>query len=725
MPADPERFPFLFGAQYYRAPTPEPECWETDLQAIRRLGFNAVKFFVQWRWSHRSPDRFYFDDLDRLMDLAQTNRLGVTLNFILDVAPVWLYAAYPDARQVDLHGQAVEPYVVGHRQVGGHPGPCYNHPGALAARQRFVSTSIEHFKKHPALQMWDVWNEPELCFPQRTPNLTNLVCYCSHCRAQFLAWLKHKYGDLSHLNTVWGRPYEDWEQVELPRGTGTFTDFIDWREFHLDTLAQEAAWRLDTVKCLDPAHGRYLHVVPNLWFSAVTCADDFAMAENCEVFAATMNGQPTMFQHVLSAGNGKVCYNVESHLNFGSTGLHARVLGMSELLADFLPQIGAGIKGFLFWQYRAETFGMEAPAWGLVRADGSPRPITAAVQKFWATLQPYAAELRQAFPEPARVGVWRSRKNEIFHFCMQGQVNDFNAAIEAYIQALYWNNLPQRLINSSQLAAGQLADIKLLIMANGYYVTQEEAQALNEWIQAGGVLLCEAHLAGYNATRGRHNQTVPGCGLAEAWKFCEVESTAPVHLRFSEEQLNEAGLPDDVRKALAEARKSGAAGGEYYPIQMMNGALVWGAYRYAELAGESLQPLGSFGNHPPCLGRQKAGKGAIYYCGTNFGQAFKRDPAGLQAVLQQAAQEAGIQPTAGLSAQQPAAVHLDLLSHSGRPCFMALVNRSNEPQAIQIQGQGRWHGLFSQAEWVLGDKDHKVTRLVIPGNFSELFHREG
>ncbi len=75
----------------------------------------------------------------------------------------------------------------------------------------------------------------------------------------------------------------------MPRVTGSITDFVDWREFHLDTLTEEAQWRLDCVAQLDPAHGRYLHVVP-VWFNAVTCVDDFAIARPCEVFAATMNG---------------------------------------------------------------------------------------------------------------------------------------------------------------------------------------------------------------------------------------------------------------------------------------------------------------------------------------------------------------------------------------------------------------------------------------------------
>jgi beta-galactosidase len=712
---DTERFPFLFGSQYYRAPTPETGCWETDFRNMQALGFNAVKLFVQWRWSHRGAERFYFDDLDRLMDLAARHGLGVTLNFLLDVAPLWLYGAHPDAKQIDISGRPVEPYAVGHRQIGGHPGPCYRHPGALADRKRFVAVAVEHFRGHPALQMWDVWNEPELCFPQRTPNLANMVCYCPHCAGGFREWLRARYSEIDRLNAVWGRCYEAWEQVELPRGTGTITDFVDWREFHLDAMSGEAAWRLETVRGLDLAHGRYLHVVPNCWFSAVTCADDFAMAENCEVFAATMNGQPGMIRHVVSAGRGKVCYNVESHLNFGALSMHQRRLGMEEVLRDFLPQLGAGIKGILFWQYRAEILGQEAPSWGLVHTDGRPRPVTEAVRRFWATIQPHASELRRSFPSPAEIGVWRSRKNEIFHFCAEGFPNDFNTSIDAWLEALYWDNLPHGLISGEMLARGELEGLKLLIMPNSYYVTQAEADALDRWVRDGGVLICEAHLAGYNGTTGRHSRVTPGCGLAESWGIRETDSTSSMHLRLKPGQkLEGRGLSDDVRKALKEF---GVSGGKFYPIRLTDGRLVWGAHRYAELGGDGLVPLGSFDGSAPCLARKEVGKGVVFYCGTNLGQAAAHDPAGLEALLAQAADVAGIEPVGRLHAAQSGTVHLDLLSENGRPRFAVLLSKANRAQEIRLDGRGCWRGLFSGAKWSLRGK----TRLRLPANFAEIF----
>src|SRR5664279_3792693 len=65
-PEKSKDFPFIFGAQYYRAPTPESAYWAPDLQKMNQLGFTDVKFWVQWRWSHRTNDNYYFDDLDQL-----------------------------------------------------------------------------------------------------------------------------------------------------------------------------------------------------------------------------------------------------------------------------------------------------------------------------------------------------------------------------------------------------------------------------------------------------------------------------------------------------------------------------------------------------------------------------------------------------------------------------------------------------------------------------------
>ncbi len=177
----------------------------------------------------------------------------------------------------------------------------------------------------------------------------------------------------------------------MPRQSACITDFIDWREFHLDVMTAEAKWRLDIVRKSDPKNVAYLHVVPNTMqpFNSVTCVDDFDIAEMCDVWAASMNQNPVYTTQVTSAARGKVSYNVESHVNFGSLRMHQRALGLNDLLGDWLPQIGLGIKGFLFWQFRPEVLGTESPAWGVVNLDGSDRAGTDAARNLWKTLRPH------------------------------------------------------------------------------------------------------------------------------------------------------------------------------------------------------------------------------------------------------------------------------------------------------------------------------------------------
>jgi beta-galactosidase len=685
---------FLFGAQYYRAPTPEPACWEADLQRMAELGFNAVKFWVQWRWTHRNPDRFVFDDLDRLMDLAAANNLGVTLNTIFDVAPVWLYDRWPDAKQVTNNGRTVEPRAVSCRQLGGQPGPCYNHPGAREARQAFLNETVEHFRGHPAMAMWDVWNEPELCLPQRRPEVDTLVCYCPHCRSQFLDWLRRKYDTIETLNAVWGRCYGEWDQVELPRTAETVTDFVDWREFHVDTLTLEAAWRVELVRKLDTGHTVYLHVVPNTMapFNMVTTAgDDFALADLCDVFASTMNGGPVFPAQVASAARGKTIYNVESHINHGCTALHQPVLSDANVLRDLVPQLGFGVRGFLFWQYRPEILGLEAPAWGLVGLDGGDRPVTRAVARFGERLQPHTRALLASAPASAEVGIWKSRRNEIFHFAVHKEFGPLIDSVEGYIRTLYRLNIPYRIINETMLERGELDGLKVLIVPAPYYMTETEAGSLAAWVENGGVLLADAHLAGYNATTGRHSRVIPGCGLAERWGVRESDSTSSYHLTLPRSEAFTGSVTADVAKALADA---GTSGGARFPVRRPDGALLCGALRYAVFAGDDISTEGTLDGDTACLVSKRIGQGRVWLAGTNLGQGGRTEPEALATFLSEVTSGAGVRPTLGAVSPSPD-VHVDALGEPGRPRFLVLANRGDAAEltlAVDLTGTGVFSG---------------------------------
>jgi beta-galactosidase len=700
--------PFIFGTQYYRAPTPESECWENDLQHIKELGMNSIKFWVQWRWTHRQENTFYFDDIDQLMDIANKNDLKVTLNIIFDVAPVWLYKKHPDAMQIINSGHYVTPEASACRQIGGFPNPCYNHEEAKNQRMRFLKAVIERYKNHPAMDMWDVWNEPEQCSIYRNPQLSTLTCYCDNCHAKFTIWLKEKYLTLENLNSVWGRCYVEWSDVELPKNGSTFEDFIDFREFHLDTMTLEAQWRIRLVKHLDKNHTTYLHVVPNTLriFNSITCVDDFELAKECDVFASTMFAGPMWGIQTLSAGKGKVCYNVESHIGNGSIRMHQKKIHLNDILKDFLPQIGMGVRGFMFWQYRPEVLGVEAPAWGVVNLDGSDRSFSYAAKEFWTKMKPYTEKLmKESTHQSTNIAIWTSRKNELFHFCAFSNLLALADSIESYVDMLYWNNYNIKFINSEDLEQKNLDGIKVLIMPSCYCLTEKEADSLSQFVKDGGVLLCEAHLGGYNATKGRHSRNMPGCQLNLKWEINEIETTSSHHLNIGHDQsIYIDGLSEDVKKAIDAY---GTTGGKYFPIKMTNENVIFGAERFAIIEGNDIERWGEF-DGKCCIGMKKLGKGYVVYCGSNLGEGAKYHSQGFAELINKVCKLADIEPKYDSLGGN---IRIDSIGDE----MLIIHNRAKDEQVIKLECHKTLQGVFSQT--VI---ENNIS-VKIKGGFVDLF----
>ncbi len=703
---------FLWGAQYYRAPTPDSSCWAADLDRARDLGFTDIKIWSQWRWVQRAPDAFHLEDLLRLADLIHARGMRLTVNTIFDVAPVWVLARYPDAAMVTADGRAVESRANAFRQIGGFPGPCLRHEGPAAERRRFLEATVEALRGHPALSMWDVWNEPEQNFFSREPRPGNYVCYCRRCRDAFIPWLQGRHASLPQLNERWGRCYGSWAEVEAPALPDTLVDWLDWREFQLDGMTDEARWRLDLVRQLDPGHAAYLHVVPNTMdvFNSISGVDDFALAELCPVWAATCNGGPQWMHQLASAGGGKRCYNVESHVNYGSSAMHQRMLGAAELARDLVPQLGQGIAGILFWQFRSESLGTEAPAWGVVHLDGSDRPVTQAIARFGQSMLPHRELLLDALPPSAAIGIWKSRRNEIIHQGIHGNLGSLFESVDGYVQALHWQNLPFRFICERQLERGELSGLSLIIMPSPYCLAAEEAAALDRFLRSGGHVLSEAHLGAWEPERGRHALAVPGQGLAERWALREVETTSSYHLASDQLGPIAGELSDDVRKAL---RASGAIGGQHFPIEFSDGARGWGCERFAQLSCPQGTVLGRFAG-VACMTVQSVGAGMLTYVGTRWGQAARKDVPAFERTLCGIAAQAGIHPVAEVEGR----AHVDVRMRAARPAVVAITAASDAGAQVRARIPGRWRGMLT------GLSGSLEQGIAVPAGFSDLLIQE-
>lgn len=671
---------FIYGTQYYRKPTPDSTEWEKDLANMKKMGLKDVKFWVQWRGNHIEEDKFDFSDIDRLMDIAWKNDLRVTLNIIADGAPVWLLKKYPDSVQVTADGQRVVQYAPGHRQLGGFPGVCYNNPVGIKYRKKFFEEVAKRYSNHPAMYMWDVWNEPEQCGPYRTPKLEKLTCFCEHCKADFIEWLKNKYKTVENLNRVWGKIYSDFDDVELPVAGQTLKDFCDWRMYHAEVMTREAKMRIEAVKASDSEHKVYLHVVPNTSavFNALTGVDDFEMARQCDVFASTNFAPPIWSLLTTSAGEGKLCYNVECHIGSGTVAVHPKQVTFENLVNDFAPQLGCGIRGFMFWQYRPETLGIEAPAWGMTKLDGEPGKIANAAKLFMEKIKPYEDKLQKPKQKKAQVAIWKGFENEIFQFAMHGSLMTFAASVNNYAEAVYNNNYDCKFVDDVAVTAlGE--EVKLLIMPKPYSMNKKIAEAVDEFVKRGGVLLTEAHFGGYDMDKGRHSIVVPGCGMAERWGIKEIETTSSIHLNLSEKENIENFASEDAKKAI---EIYGTEGGIHFPVEVKDCGYVTGENRVAFLEGEDMTVTATIQNMP-IIAVKKIEKGKIVYVGTNLGECAGLNRDNFEKFVVNIIKMAGVTPNLGMECKH---IHIDCIEDN----FISVKNMSDS----DFKPDGNYKSIF-------------------------------
>ena len=508
---------FIFGYQYYRAPTPYSTEWKKDLIKIKKDGFNTVKFWVQWAWANPEEGRYFWDDLDELMAEAENVGLKVVLNLILDVVPQWVIRKYPDSVMMTASGEKLYPTSTICRQIGGAPGVCFNNEDAGRIKDKFVEAAIKHFSYCKALYQWDIWNEPELTAAlKRKPVYSDLVCFCPSCKAKFRTKLENKYGTIKRLNEVWGRNYSSFDDVEPPRAGGTYADMLDWRKFFVDTISADAEKRADKVRMLDKnGHEVHCHTVLQPLFNSVSCgADTFEIAKYCDSIGNSAVSDDFSTRLLLSAANGKPAFNSEVHIARGTTFIPIEKLNKQELYKQFFSPLFNGIKGFLIWQYRQEILGYEAPAWGVVDSEGENTELYDELIRINGFIQKH----KKAFEnntQKARVAVYCNTADEIFSFNGTSDLTLYNKCITGAFSLFNDCALNVDFVNPELLQSEKINDYEAIYFPNFYVTNQKISEAVGNYIKNGGKAIFEGFFGMVDEESGVFEKSSPCCGLGK------------------------------------------------------------------------------------------------------------------------------------------------------------------------------------------------------------------
>lgn len=538
---------FPYGAVYFRKSNPPRPDWERDYQTAAEDGMNGFRHWFMWSAIEVAPGEYDWEDYDKQLDLAAANGLRTIIAEMITAAPEWTYRKYAHARLETRDGQKIHSQMSGSAAVGGFPGLCLDNDDYKAHAEAFLKALARHYKGHPGLGGYDIWNE---C------NIPHQVCYCPGTQEKFRQWLKAKYGDLSTLGKVWHRySFAEWEDVTAPRTPGPYPDTLDWLQFRIDNAHAQMRWRAEILRSVDAncaitAHGLAMSLV-NMPQGAI---DDWKAAAEVESYGVTWGSsrhgdepwkQMQAFDLIRSASRGKPFWHTETYAGplwmapqvQGKPRDEGRIATPEDIRYWDLVSFMAGATGMFYLRWRPLLDGPLFGAFGGYGMDGSRTPRSEMVSKVgkWATA-PEQAQQWTSRPVRGEVGIVVVPETEIFIFAQQNNTTFYTHATQGAYRAFWENN-----IQADWVHIDDIDDYSLLYLPIPVMLSEATATRLRQWVEGGGVLISEGCPA-YFGDRGHVGVVQPNLGLDELFGAREsyVEFTPDI---LTDLRLTVKGFP--------------------------------------------------------------------------------------------------------------------------------------------------------------------------------------
>ncbi len=639
---------FPLGSHLCREPMPPMSEMKRDMELLKKQGFNLIKLQENWMIDEPQEGGCDFTRYEELIAHAATLDLGVYLGLTCEQAPHWLYEKHPDCRMIGRDGRPIPYEAPTTLPADGKPGPCYDHPGAMAEQLRFITRLVQTLGRFENVVVWNTWQEigywAEALVGQS-------VCFCPNTLAFFRRWLAERYGDLDALNRAWNTRYPSWEAI-LPSRASRQPQAVDlaWQTFMDDAqIAHVLRRRAEAIRAADPlkrpvfahkggptlasgqdwAYARCQDFLGSSCYPAWGCGHGWddgharPFAREHALLTELWDSVAYRYDHIRCAnpGQGRAggvpVWAAEFQGGPISTGFHkGRVPSSDDTRRWMLGAVSSGVTAISFWVTRAEIMAAEQNGFSLLDSAGATTPRLDEAGRIGRALNAHADLFAQPTMQPAQVGILVNEAN--FQVCSHLAQGGENLA---YSTRGWWRLLWESNIPADLLSAGhdleRLGRYRALIVPFPLSLSEAVAAKLADYVQAGGCLVSEA-------APGRINEE----------GVCNRGELSPALSALFGVRQHSFTM---VREPEGGSRWSPAerTWGEYLEAQMLDGggplaghALRVNVYRetYEALAGA--EPVLRAGEAVAGV-RRRVGKGQAWLLGTYVGHSGTayRDPA--------------------------------------------------------------------------------------------------
>jgi len=522
---------FPYGAVYFRKSNPPEQDWARDHETAAHVGMNIFRHWFMWSAIEVAPGKYDWSDYDRMMDLAHRNGIKVVIAEQVTAAPEWAFRKFPHAQLLASDGTRAYSIISESSATGGFPGLCLDNPDVRGLAETFLTALIEHYRGHPALFGYDLWNENT----SFGGNPNHMYCYCDATKQRLRNWLRNRYGTLEKAGKTWQRySYATWDDVEPPRSFSGYPDSLDWLEFRIDNAYDLYDWRLRLFRKLDPNHKITAHgVAGTLDDMPSSSHNEWRSAKRVDIYgltwiAARKGNEPWKQFHAMDlvrcGARGKPFWHAEAQ--GGPLWMQPQVIGRrkddgripdeEDVRIWNLITCAGGAKGILYCRWRPLLDGPLFGAFGPFAMDGSvtPRAEMAGKVARWANAHP---EIWKSNPVRGDVGLVFAPESELFNYVQQQSTSFYSQSICGAYQAFFDSN-----IQPDFVSLDDIGEYKLIYLPYPVMLKQESVEKLRKYVQQGGMLVSEG-LPGYFGDHGHVGTTQPNYGLHEVFGAKEID----------------------------------------------------------------------------------------------------------------------------------------------------------------------------------------------------------